>query len=398
MLDETTRRGFFRTTAAAGAASGMLVATPELSANETNVYTRLGVRPVINAAGVLTYLGGSLMPPEVVRAMEEASKHFVQIPELQKKVGARIAELLGVPAAMVTAGCASAITVATAACVANGNEEKLSRLPDTIGMKNEIVQQKSHRSGYEQQMLLVGTKVVWVETRQELDRAINERTAMMFFLNKADPDGKIRRDEWIRVSKDRGVPTFNDAASDTPPKDALWKYVREGFDLVAFSGGKALMGPQCSGLLLGRKDLIEAGLPAISPNDGIGRGMKVGKEELVGLLAAVERYLRVDHDRELTMLEDRAAEMLGALSKIRGLKAERFMPVIANQVPQVRLTWTEDAFGFSAPAVAQQLLDGDPSIAVMQPGDREVRISTWMLRPGEHRVVLRRMQEIFARA
>ena len=153
--------------------------------------------PVINAAGVLTYLGGSLMPPEVVRAMEEASKHFVQIPELQKKVGARIAELLGVPAAMVTAGCASAITVATAACVANGNEEKLSRLPDTTGMKNEIVQQKSHRSGYEQQMLLVGTKIVWVETRQELDRAINERTAMMFFLNKADPDGKIRRDEWI---------------------------------------------------------------------------------------------------------------------------------------------------------------------------------------------------------
>jgi D-glucosaminate-6-phosphate ammonia-lyase len=398
MADETTRRGFFKTTAAAGAASGMLVATPELSANETNVYTRLGIRPVINAAGVLTYLGGSLMPPEVVRAMEEASKHFVQIPELQKKVGARIAELLGVPAAMVTAGCASAITVATAACVANGNEEKLSRLPDTTGMKNEIVQQKSHRSGYEQQMLLVGTKIVWVETRQELDRAINERTAMMFFLNKADPNGKIRRDEWIRVGKDRGVPTFNDAASDAPPKEALWKYVREGFDLVAFSGGKALMGPQCSGLLLGRKDLIEAGLPAISPNDGIGRGMKVGKEELVGLLAAVERYLKVDHDRELTALEDRAAEMLGGLSKIRGLKSERFMPVIANQVPQVRLTWTEDAFRFNAPAVAQQLLDGDPSIAVMQPGDREVRISMWMLRPGEHRVVLRRVQEIFARA
>ena len=363
-----------------------------------DIRRRLGVRPVINAAGVLTYLGGSLMPPEVVRAMEEASKHFVQIPELQKKVGARIAELLDVPAAMVTAGCASAITVATAACVANGNEEKLSRLPDTTGMKNEIVQQKSHRSGYEQQMLLVGTKIVWVETRQELDRAINERTAMMFFLNKADPNGRIRRDEWIRVGKDRGVPTFNDAASDTPPKEALWKYVRAGFDLVAFSGGKALMGPQCSGLLLGRKDLIEAGLPAISPNDGIGRGMKVGKEELVGLLAAVERYLKVDYDHELTVLEDRAAEMLAALSKIRGLKAERFMPVIANQVPQVRLTWTEDAFGFKAPAVAQQLLDGDPSIAVMQPGDQEVRISMWMLRPGEHRAVLRRMQEIFARA
>src|SRR5260370_41186540 len=198
---------------------------------------------------------------------------------------------------MVTAGCASAIPVAAAAWVANGKEEKLSRLPDTTGMKNEIVQQKSHRSGYEQQMLLVGTKIVWVETRQELDRAINERTAMMFFLNKADPDGKIKRDEWIRLGKDRGVPTFNDAASDTPPKEALWKYVREGFDLVAFSGGKALMGPQCSGLLLGRKDLIEAGPPPTTTNECIGRGVKRSTKETVGVPPAVGTYNKVEHKR-----------------------------------------------------------------------------------------------------
>jgi L-seryl-tRNA(Ser) seleniumtransferase len=338
------------------------------------------------------------MPPEVVRAMEDAGKYFVQLPELQKKVGARIAELVGVPSAMVTAGCASAITVATAACVAKGDAEKLSRLPDTTGMKNEVIQQKSHRSGYEQQMMLVGAKIVWVETREELDHAISERTAMMFFLNKADSDGKIRRAEWIRVGRDRGVPTFNDAAADAPPKEALWKYVREGFDLVGFSGGKALLGPQCSGLLLGRKDLIEAALAAISPNEGIGRGMKVGKEEMVGLLAAVERYLKVDHDRERSEFEDRAAEMIASLSKIRGLKVERYMPVIANQVPQVRLTWSEDVLRINAQAVAQQLLDGDPAIAVAQPGERELRISVWMMNPGEHRVVMRRVQEIIARA
>jgi L-seryl-tRNA(Ser) seleniumtransferase len=396
MSNRTTRRKFFKATTV-GAASGLLASPPQVSAHQDNVYSRLGIRPVINAAGVLTYLGGSLMPPEVVRAMEAAGKHFVQLPELQKKVGARIAELLGVPAAMVTSGCASAITVGTAACVAKGDEAKLSRLPDTTGMKNEIVQQKAHRSGYEQQMLLVGTKIVWVETRAELDRAINDRTAMMFFLNKADPDGKIRRDEWIRVGKDRGVPTFNDAASDTPPKDVLWKHVRQGFDLVAFSGGKALMGPQCSGLLLGRKDLIEAGLASISPNDGIGRAMKVGKEEIVGLLAAVERFLKVDHDRELAELESRAADVIGALSKIGGLKVERFMPVIVNQVPQVKLTWSPEAFPFKAQAVAQKMLDGDPPIAVLQPGEREVRLSMWMLRPGEHRIVMRRVQEVFTR-
>src|SRR5215471_18884205 len=259
--------------------------------------------------------------------------------ELQKKVGARIAELLGAPAAMVTCGCASAITMGTVACVASGDPESLRRLPDTTGMKNEIVQQKSHRGGYEQQMLLVGTKINWVETRDELDRAINDRTAMMFFYNEMEPEGQIKRDEWIKVGKQRGVPTFNDAASDTPPVERLSQYIREGFDLVAFSGGKALLGPQCSGLLLGRKDLIEAAIPAISPYASIGRGMKVGKEEMVGLLAAVERYLKVDHEAEFKELDSRVSYMIKTLEKIPGLTADRWLPPIANHVPHLRLTW-----------------------------------------------------------
>jgi L-seryl-tRNA(Ser) seleniumtransferase len=398
MRNGGTRRAFLRTTAATAVATTarVVVASPALTATDTNVYEQLGIRPVINGVGVVTYLGGSIMPDEVVRAMEEAAKDFVPVEELQKKVGVRIADLLGVPAAMVTAGCASAITVATAACVSNGEADKLDRLPDTAGMKNEIVQQKSHRSGYEQQMLLVGPKIVWVETREELDQAINERTAMMFFLNKADSDGKIRRDEWIRVGKDRGVPTFNDAASDAPPKEALWKYVREGFDLVAFSGGKALRGPQCSGLLLGRKDLIESATLAISPHAGIGRGMKVGKEEIVGLLAAVQRYLKVDQALELEELESRVADMIGELSKLNGLRAERFVPEIANHVPHVNLTWNESGFPMTAKAVAASLLEGDPPIAVAQRGERELRVSVWMMRPGEHRIVTKRLQNIFA--
>src|SRR6478736_5724323 len=179
-MSKQSRRKFLATSATATAAGAMAApAPPPVSASDAEVYTRLGIRPLINGVGVVTHLGGSLMPPEVVAAMEQASKHFVPLTELQRKVGARIAELLGAPAAMVTGGCASAITLGTAACVAMGDPERLRRLPDTTGMKNEIVQQKSHRGGYEQQMLLIGTKIVWVETREELERAINDRTAML---------------------------------------------------------------------------------------------------------------------------------------------------------------------------------------------------------------------------
>jgi L-seryl-tRNA(Ser) seleniumtransferase len=394
--NNSSRRRFLKTSAtAAAAASGLASAAPTPSRTDAAIYARLGIRPVINGVGVVTYLGGSIMPPEVVDAMEQAARHFVPLSELQKKVGARIAELLGAPAAMVTCGCASAITLGTAACVAMGDPDKLRRLPDTTGMKNEIVQQKSHRGGYEQQMLLVGTKINWVETREELDRAINDRTAMLFFYNEMEPEGRIKRDEWIRVGKQRGVPTFNDAASDTPPVERLSQYVREGFDLVAFSGGKALLGPQCSGLLMGRKDLIEAAIPATSPNASIGRGMKVGKEEMVGLLAAVERYLKVDHEAEFKELDRRVEYMIKTLSKIPGLTADRHLPPIANHVPHLSLTWTQAAFKFDAGQVARQLLEGEPSIAISQRGERLLHVSVWMMRPGEHEIVTRRLHDVF---
>src|SRR5436190_23751134 len=398
MPNRSSRRRFLITSATASAASGLASAAPAPSSSDAAIYTRLGIRPLINGVGVVTHLGGSLMPPEVVDAMDQAARHFVPLTELQKKVGARIAELLAAPAAMVTCGCASAITLGTAACVAMGDQEKLRRLPDTTGMKNEIVQQKTHRGGYEQQMLLIGTRIVWVETREELERAINDRTAMMFFYNEMEPEGQIKRDEWIRVGKQRGVPTFNDAASDTPPVERLSQYVREGFDLVAFSGGKALLGPQCSGLLIGRKDLIEAALPGMNPYSSIGRGMKVGKEEMVGLLAAVERYLKVDHDHETKELEARVQDMIGALAKMRGLTAERHMPPIANHVPHVRLTWNEEDIKLQAGEVVRRLIEGNPPIAISKLGERRLQISVWMMRPGEHLVVSKRLPVIFTEA
>src|SRR4029077_14174516 len=391
-----TRRRLIQTAAISPATAVAAKTTTVTASSPSSLYASLGIKPVINGVGVVTVLGGSIMPPEVIRAMEEASRFFIPLPELEKKAGARIAELLRAPAAMVTCGAASAIAVGTAACLSQGDPAKLQRLPNREGIRFEVIQQKSHRSGYEHQMELCGAKIVTVETRKELESAINDKTGMMFFLNRAEPDGEVKSDEFIRIGKARGVPTMNDAASDATPKENLWKYTKQGFDLVIFSGGKALRGPQASGLLLGRKDLIEASLPAMSPFGGIGRGMKVGKEELCGVLAAVERYLKVDHDAEYQELEARVASIRTALKGVSGVQADRHVPVIANEVPHVTVQWDESARGLSSQQVIEKLLAGDPPIHVQRPGKGQLLISVWMMRGDEHKIVGRRLREILS--
>ncbi len=389
-----TRRLLLQSAAVAPAAGA---ASTDLTASSTSaLYASLGVKPVINGVGVVTVLGGSIMPPEVLRAMEEASRFFIPLPELERKVGARIAQLLQAPAAMVTCGAASAISVGTAACLSQGDPAKLRQLPTRDGIRFEVIQQKSHRSGYEHQMELCGAKVIAVETRKELEAAINDRTGMMFFLNKADPDGEIKAEDFVKIGKDRGIPTMNDAASDATPKENLWKYTKQGFDLVIFSGGKALRGPQTTGLLLGRKDLIEASFPAMSPFGGIGRGMKVGKEELCGLLAALELYLKVDHAAEYRELEARVASIRTALGSVRGVKTDRHIPVIANELPHVTVEWNESDRGQTSQQVVDKLLSGDPPIHVQRPGAGKLLISVWMMRGGEHKIVGRRLREILS--
>jgi D-glucosaminate-6-phosphate ammonia-lyase len=389
-----TRRRLLQTAAIAPAAAVAAPTTNLTAASPSSLYASLGVKPVINGVGVVTVLGGSIMPPEVIRAMEEASRYFIPLPELEKKVGARIAELLKAPAAMVTCGAASAISVGTAACLSQGDSAKLRQLPNREGIRYEVIQQKSHRSGYEHQMELCGAKIVTVETRKELESAIGDRTGMMFFLNKAEHDGQIKSDEFIKIAKDRGVPAMNDAASDATPKENLWKYTQQGFDLVIFSGGKALRGPQTTGLLLGRRELIEASFPAMSPYGGIGRGMKVGKEELCGLLAAVERYLKVDHQAEYRELEARVASIRVALKGVSGVETDRHVPVIANEVPHVTVHWDEAARGFTSQQAIDMLIAGDPPIHVQRRGKGELLISVWMMRGDEHKVVGRRLREI----
>ena len=352
---------------------------------------------MINAAGTYTALSASIMPREVLQAMEEASRYHVSIAELQQAASKRICQLLGSEAALITAGAAAALTLGTAACVAGKDPEKIKRLPDTAGMKNEVIIQKSHRFSYDHAVRAVGIKLIEVETRKQLEDAINEKTAMMLFLNYADPKGQVKRKEFVEIGKRAGVPTFIDAAADVPPAERLSEYIRLGFDLVTFSGGKGLRGPQCSGLLLGRKDLIEAAFLNGSPHsDTIGRLAKVGKEEIVGLLVALELYLNRDHKTEWRIWESRVRHIADAVSDLRGVRTEMFVPEIANQSPHLRIEWDQKLIPMKGVDVAKLLRDGEPRIEVRpSAGDKPViEIAVWMLQPGEHRIVASRVREV----
>jgi L-seryl-tRNA(Ser) seleniumtransferase len=241
-----------------------------------SVYESLGLKHVINATGTVTNLGGSIMPAEVVAAWTEAARHFVNLVELQDRVGARIAKAIGVEAALVTTGAAGALLLGTAAVVTRGDPKKIVRLPDTAGMRNEVILQRAHHSCYDSQLGAVGVRLVEVESAADVKRAVNDRTALMFFMNKDDTAGRIRRAEWIALAREHRLPTLLDAAADVPPADRLSEYNRAGFDLVAFSGGKAMRGPNDTGLLLGRRELIDAAKLNTSPRcPSIGRGLKV---------------------------------------------------------------------------------------------------------------------------
>ena len=356
-------------------------------------FRELGVRPFINAAGTYTAMTASLMPPEVIEAITYASRHYVMLDELHDRVGARIATLLRCEGAMVTSGAASALTLGTAAVLTGVDPRKVVDLPNLAGMKSEVIIQKSHRFGYDHAVRNCGVRLVEVETREEMERAINPQTAMMLFYNNNNTEGRIRDEEFVQIGKKHGVPTLNDAAADVPPVDNLWKYTKMGFDLVAFSGGKGLRGPQSAGLLLGRKDLIAAARLNAPPNgNSVGRGMKVNKEEMVGMLAALELYLAKDHAAEQREFEARAEAIRSGVAAVPGIKAEIFVPEVANHVPHVRISW-DGAKGMTAADAVDKLRAGEPSIGTRSEGDAVV-IGVWMMRPGEEKVVARRLREV----
>ncbi len=392
-----TRRGLLKTGATV-ALTGMLAPTANAAAVQParqSVYEALGLRHIINATGTVTNLGGSVMPPEVVAAWVDASRHFVNLVALQDRVGERIAKLIGVESALVTTGAAGSLLLGTAAVVTGGDRRHIARLPDTRGMKNEVLLQKAHHSCYDNQLTDVGVRLIEVETAADIKRAVNDRTALMFFMNKDDAEGRIRRQEWVTLARRHKIPTLLDAAADAPPMERLSEYNRMGFDLVAFSGGKAIRGPNDTGLLLGRKELIEAAKLNTNPHCGtIGRMMKVSKEDMIAQLAAIERFVRLDHKAEVREWERRIGVIETAVRGIATVRCEQIVPPIANHVPHLILTWDETRVKITRERFTQALMEGDAPIQIGRvpgTGDRGVVVSVFTLQAGEERVVAERI-------
>src|SRR5687767_6070769 len=294
------RRGFMQRLAAVPVVGSLFGSGAAMAATKRRDYfAELGVRTFINAAGTYTALTASQMPPEVMEAIQYASKHFVPLTELQDKVGERIAALLGTESAMVTSGAAGALACGTAGCVTGANVKAIRQLPDVTGLKGEVVIQKAHRYGYDHSVRMTGIRMIEVETAEEANAAITSNTAMMHFWADGEPKGKIQGPEWVAIGKKHNVPTFCDAADCVPPVERFAGYIKTGYDLVCFSGGKGIRGPQSAGLLVGKKHLIQAARMNTSPNsDTIARGMKVNKEEILAMLVALEVYLKKDHQAE----------------------------------------------------------------------------------------------------
>jgi uncharacterized pyridoxal phosphate-dependent enzyme len=365
-----------------------------------NPYEELGVNTVINCQGTMTMLGGSVIRPELEAVMAQAGRHFVHIPELEVAAGKRITEMLKLPDgydAIVTSGAAAAMQSGLAGILTGDNEQFIQQLPDLTGMKSEVIIQKSHRNPFDHQLRSTGVKLVVVETREELRNAVNERTAMMHFSNFANAEGQIKVDEWVKLAKEFKIPCMNDAAADTPPVSHLWEYAQMGYDLITFSGGKAIRGPQCAGLLLGRKDLVAYALLNNSPHeDTLGRSQKVGKEEIIGMVKALELYLNEDHDALWKQWQTRLEYIAGQLARVPAVSTSFFVPDIANHVPHMQITWDKGHIPLTVKEASQQLRESKPSIVIGGgEGKPGLSMNSFMLQPGEHRTVAARLIRLF---
>jgi len=362
-------------------------------AAKRNILKELGIRTFINAAGTYTAMTASLMHDEVVETIKQSAKQFAMLDEVQDKVGEKIAELCHAEAATVTAGCWSALVLGTAGVLTGMDMKKVAQLPNVTGMKAEVIVQKGHNIGYVHALTNTGAIIVEIETVQELEKAINEKTAMMWFLNTYAPMGKIQHEEWVAIAKKHKIPTMIDMAADVPPVSNLWKYNDLGFDLVCISGGKAMCGPQSAGILMGRKDLIAAARLSAPPRGGnIGRGMKVNKEEIVGMYVALEKYINQDHDAEWKMWESKIDSIKTAVNSVEGVTTEISVPPIANHTPLLFIKWDESKVKTNNKDLMLKLRNGSPSIEVMANGTG-INITVFMLQEGEEKIVAKRVRE-----
>jgi uncharacterized pyridoxal phosphate-dependent enzyme len=422
LAQESSRRGFMKTLVASPLLAQIAVHDLyEKSAAaigfdpRENVYSRLGVKTVINCRGTWTYLSGSLQFPEVRAAQIEAAQYFVNMVELQRAVGRRLAELTGAESGLITSGAAGAMAASTAACMAGSDPQKIWQLPDTTGLKHEVIM-VGGRSAFDNAIRLTGARLVLVETPEEIANAVTANTAMIYTTDLGD---KLVRE--VAIAKEHNVPMLLDDAAGIPPADNLKLYASMRIDLYTFSGGKGLQGPQCSGVLLGRKDLIEAALRNSNPWEGaVCRPMKVGKEEVIGCLTAVETWLKIDSKKlygEWNARVDRIAKLVGT---VPGVKTEIYVPDDGNRYPTLKVSWDQQAWGFSITDCVQKLREGDPVVEVLgadnpslvpavregiqKPNKKEpketdhIELVSMTIKPGEEMIVGRRLRTILGSA
>ena len=369
------------------------------------IYRRLGVRPIIHGSGTTTRYGGSILRPEALETMREASTTLVNLDELNEAAGAAIARMLGAEAAFVTAGASSGLILQAAACIAGADPAKITRLPDTTGMRNEIVIQRAHRFAYDQAYRVAGGVLVEIGLARrtqpfELEAAIGDRTAAVAYLISpfTSPPGVLTLEQVIAIAHKRGVPVIVDAASMLPPRENLTKFLRLGADLVSFSGGKGIRGPQSTGILAGRRDLVRAVALNASPNQALGRAAKTSKEEICGLVTALECFMAEDEKAEMKRYTDVCAAIVEALGDIRGVRAVVEHDSVNRVIPHAVLYFTPDWTGPSGHAVQVALAQGEPHIYVQQGAHQggyfdEIAIDAINLQPGDEAVIAARLRE-----
>ena len=362
-----------------------------------NVYEELGVTTVINGQGTMTVLGGSLARPEVEAVMALAGQHFCSIPDLEVAAGNRIAEMLKLPegyTALVTSGAAAAMQSGLAGILTGNNPKFIEQLPDLTGMKSEVIIQKTHRNPFDHQLRATGVRLIVVETADELRKAVNPQTAMLHFSNFANNQGQIKVEEFVKLGKELNIPTFIDAAADTPPVSHLWDYANMGYDLCAFSGGKAMRGPQCAGLLIGKKELVANALLNNSPHeDTLGRVAKVGKEEIMGMIKALELYLKEDHEALNKEWQRRLEYVSAQVTKVPGVTTAFKTPDVANHVPHMTISWDASKVKLDPKDAHKQLREGKPSI-VLGGEKGQLGMNSFMLKPGEEKIIAEHLTKL----
>ncbi len=401
------RRDLFRSGGAL-AALGAVRGGPAPAAAATldigkNIYQSIGVRPVINCKGTFTIISGSQSLPDVKRAMDEASRHYVDLDELMDGVGRRLAELTSAEWGIVTAGCAAAITHVTAACIAGSDPERMQRLPNLHGLKSEVIIPQYSRNVYDHAVRMLGVKVIEPRDRAEYEAAFNERTAMVYILAGPGDDGPLGTQVAASIARQKGVPLMVDAAAEvlTIPNVHLGR----GATVVGYSGGKCIRGPQCAGLALGEKNLLQAAWANSAPHHAFGRSLKVGKEEIMGMLAAVEAWTKRDHKAEWAQWEAWLDHISKRVTQVDGVTTEIKQPEgLSNHAPHLIVHWDGARLGITGQEVSKLLLDTDPRIVLAgargarpQRMESSVSIMPYMMTPGDEKVAAERLYAVLSK-